>query len=282
MCEKTVKHVECDLHTHSFYSFDGHDSVDDLCRAAIAAGLHAIAITDHCDIDGIHDGYYTPYDAGSARAAIAAAKEKYGAQLQILWGVELGQPYVYPEESRKLLRENPFDFVIGSLHNLVGVPDFYYIDAAKIPERQAFDLFVRALDETERLLLSFDGIDTVAHLTYPLRYFRRAGRSLDLSEAEGALRRVFRRMVERDVALEVNSSGFRHGIGMTLPEAPLVSMYLQEGGKCVTVGSDAHFAADVGNGIAQAIAQLRALGVPELLTFRCGKKCRVPIAEIER
>ena len=55
-------------------------------------------------------------------------------------------------------------------------------------------------------------------------------------------------MVERDVALEVNSSGFRHGIGMTLPEAPLVSMYLQEGGKCVTVGSDAHFAADVGNG----------------------------------
>lgn len=270
--------MECDLHTHSLHSFDGHDSVDALCRAAIAAGLRVIAITDHCDIDGIHDGYYAPYPAEDARMAVDAAREKYGDRLEIIWGVELGQPYVYPEDSRKLLRENPFDFVIGSLHNLVGVPDFYYMDAAKIPARQVLDLFIRALDETERLLLAFDGIDTVAHLTYPLRYFRRAGRTVSLDEAEPALRRVFRCMAEREIALEVNASGFRHGIGMTLPEAPLISMYLQEGGRCVTVGSDAHYAADVGSGIAQTMTMLRELGVPELLTFREGKKCRIPLA----
>ena len=49
-----------DLHTHSRYSFDGDKSpagdIDEMARAAISAGLRGIAITDHCDIDGVLDG----------------------------------------------------------------------------------------------------------------------------------------------------------------------------------------------------------------------------------
>ena len=50
-----------DLHTHSRYSFDGDKTpageIDAMAKAAISAGLRGIAVTDHCDIDGVLDGY---------------------------------------------------------------------------------------------------------------------------------------------------------------------------------------------------------------------------------
>ena len=41
-----------DMHTHSVFSFDGNDSCEELCEGALKRGAKAIAITDHCDIDG--------------------------------------------------------------------------------------------------------------------------------------------------------------------------------------------------------------------------------------
>lgn len=44
----------CDLHTHSTYS-DGTCTPRELCELAVAAGLSAIALTDHNSVDGIPD-----------------------------------------------------------------------------------------------------------------------------------------------------------------------------------------------------------------------------------
>ena len=44
--------LTCDLHVHTSYSKDGESSVEDILRAAEAAGLDAIAITDHDSVDG--------------------------------------------------------------------------------------------------------------------------------------------------------------------------------------------------------------------------------------
>jgi hypothetical protein len=44
--------LTCDLHVHTSYSKDGESSVEEILRAAEAAGLDVIAITDHDSVDG--------------------------------------------------------------------------------------------------------------------------------------------------------------------------------------------------------------------------------------
>ena len=44
--------LTCDLHVHTNHSKDGESSVEDILKAAEAAGLDAIAITDHDSIEG--------------------------------------------------------------------------------------------------------------------------------------------------------------------------------------------------------------------------------------
>ena len=57
---------------HSQYSGDippGEGaSVDALCARAVETGLTTIAVTDHCDIDGIYEGYFPPLDSRACGA----------------------------------------------------------------------------------------------------------------------------------------------------------------------------------------------------------------------
>ena len=86
----------------------------------------------------------------------------------MLFGVELGQAYQYPTQSQALLDRYPYDIVLGSLHNLRGKQDFYYMDYSTLTDGQIADLFDRTLNETMELL-DFDGIHVLTHLTYMRR-----------------------------------------------------------------------------------------------------------------
>ena len=228
-----------DLHTHSLYSFDGKPeaTLDNIAKAAIAAGLSHVAVTDHCDIDCELAGLYQALDRPAAFAAIAAAKEKYRDRIEILIGLELGQANHCPAEARALLNERPYDIVLGSVHNLENERDFYFFEFDKISDDEVHAYFDRVIAE-EMQLCDFEGIHVLTHLTYMDRYMHRAGKALDVAPHKDALSRLLDKIVQKELTLELNTSCLGEDLGMPTPE--ILTLYRSLGGTRVCLGSDGH------------------------------------------
>ena len=269
--------ILADSHAHSQYSFDGPgaSTVDAICAEYIEKGFSVAALTDHYDVDYIEDGLYSPYDVDDARRDYEAAAEKYAGRFDLVWGVELGQAPFRPESARHFVREHGFEFVIGSIHNLDMCPDFYYIGYANMPDEMIRRLYARYV-EALFAVVRFGGIHTLAHVTYPIRYIHRDGRTLDIAEFYDDYRQLFRELIDAGIALEVNTAKVRTGY-VTSPDVDLIELYRDCGGTRVTVGSDGHRPGDFGEDVADTIAKLGALGFKELvIPSHCGTRT-IPI-----
>ena len=229
-----------DLHTHSFYSFDGkpNASPDNIARAAIAAGLTHVAVTDHCDIDCELAGLYRPLDREKCFAELAAAKENYRGQVEILVGIELGQAHHCPADARAVLEQFPYDIVLGSVHNLENERDFAFFDFSKIDDDEAHAYFARVIAEKMQLC-DFEGIQVITHLTYMDRYMHRAGKALDIAPHKESLTRLLDKILQKGLTLELNTSCLDGDLAMPTPE--ILSLYRSLGGTRVCLGSDGHF-----------------------------------------
>lgn len=234
-----------DLHIHTTMSFDGRDHIDAMCESAIKKGLTGIAVTNHLDYDGIKSGIYPPYDPEGDLRQIREAREKFKGQLDIKFGIEIGQANTHTAELKRFIRDAGFEYILSSLHNMPGAIDFYYYNFEKMSERERIYRYEKYLDE---LMLVLDAIpaDTLGHITYPIRYMKRAGADIDINLFEKRFETLFKLMVMKGTALEVNVSDLRTEVNATLPEPCTVELYRACGGKRVAVGSDAHRAEHVG------------------------------------
>lgn len=255
-----------DLHTHSRFSFDGapEATLTCLCETAISKGLNCLAVTDHCDINGEIEGAYAVLDKEAVFDAVSKAKTAYADRLTVLFGVELGQAYQYPREARALLERYPYDIVLGSLHNLRGKQDFYYMDYKALTDGQILDLFDRTLTETAELL-DFDGIHVLTHLTYMHRYVRRAGRDIDFTPFRDKLAALLEKLIRKGVALEINTSALSPERGGVLsPTKEILALYRALGGRLISIGSDAHKPAAIAQHFDTAKQILTDCGFTEL------------------
>lgn len=274
-----MKNAKIDLHCHSMYSFDSEADPDEICLAAIERNIERIAITDHCDIDCIEAGFYSIYDASTAREHILSVKSKYADKLDVLFGVELGGAHVCPDLSAELVRKYKFDFVLGSLHNLKDVPDFSFIDYTEMPMALIIDLMRRNISELcEIARLPF--INSIAHITYPYRYIRACGKQIEFSELYGEFSELFELIIRNGKALEVNTSPYRKNIADTMPEKELMELYFSLGGRIITVGSDAHTPVDLGAGTHEALHTLKSIGFTAISYYKNGERFETPIAEL--
>ena len=250
-----------DYHTHSLYSFDVDKetgaTIEEICEQAVKIGLTGIAITDHYEIASEHDKKLLrdemTFDVKRHREDVMLAKEKYMGKLDVLYGVELGSPSHDPEFAKCFKKENGFEFVIVSSHRIKGMEDFFFIDYGKETSDNLFNYWKRYLQELKDEISLGIG-DTLAHITYPYRYFKRFGRE-DVLDMEHRYKEYFedvlKLLIEKDMALEVNTSGLRQNMGDTLPNGYIVDFYRELGGKKITMGSDAHRKEDIGAGFCE-------------------------------
>ncbi len=258
--------IPFDLHTHCTLSFDGVSSAEEMVRRAVELGVEYYALTDHVDLGGHADpDFDLEATVNGAKEQIPALRLKYEGKTELLYGVELGQAVHEPEKAEALLKENAYDFVIGSIHNIRGYDDFYFLDLTQYDPVELLDIYFRELLETAEQ----GYFDVMAHITYPLRYIvGEYGINVDLSRWSVITDEIFRTLVRNDRGIEINTSGLRQKLGRTMPDAELVRRYRELGGRILTIGSDAHRTEDLGKGIETGISIARDCGFTEIAVFR--------------
>ena len=273
-----------DLHMHSSFSFDGNNSVPELCLRAIELGLSGIAITDHIDIVSTPRLFpeFTPDKlAKTSKCSYAAATDmqsKYAGKLEVFRGIELGQPLHNPQLSEYILHTYDYDFVLGSVHNLRSTDDFYFMqyDCSLQARKWLHEYFDEILD-----MIGWGMFNSLAHLTYPLRYMiGRDKMTIDLSYFNDQTDEIFMHLIKKNIALEINTSGLRQEIGQTLPGEYYLRRYRELGGQYITFGSDAHRLNDLGYGLRQGVELAQRCGFDCLTIFRARKPVLIPFENI--
>lgn len=252
-----------DLHLHSDFSFDGKSSLEDMSRAAEALGLGHIAFCEHADIDYPLKGYEFKFNIPAYVQAVERSRLKH-PQLEIALGIEAG---FMPGAERKMLRflaALPVDYVINSVH-AVGDKDPYFEDyfIGKTRE-QAYS------DYLEAVLASLDvpyEWSSLGHLGYVYRKAPYPAPAIGYLDYPDILDLILGRLIVTGHALEVNTSSVIT-CGQSMPSESIIKRYRQLGGELITLGSDAHSPARVGQSIKTAEEFLRSLGYKHTAVYK--------------
>ncbi len=254
-----------DSHIHTDNSPDGHHSAMFMCETAVSKNLRAVAFTDHCEVDSF---LIDSYDRRVTQSyfEIAKAKSAYRGRLLVLQGIELAQPHYDPALSSKILAGQKYDTVIGSLHNLRGQQDFYYMKSFEGQDIRA--MMHEYIDELIQMT-AWGHFDVLAHITYPFRYFYNvAGIDEDIDNYKTQIDELLKLIAEKDKALEINTGGLRQKLNKTSPELTTVKRFKELGGKLISVGSDAHYAEQIGMDVGTAYEMALEAGFKSVVLFQ--------------
>ena len=243
-----------DLHVHSTNSFDGRGTVAAMCERAVELGLERIAFTEHVDFEPTDIGYGY-YDYERSLRDIAAAREQFGNSLAILNGVEVDYQPAFHQDVVRFLSDKHFDLVIGAAHYV----NHQWVERDYLPGRdmaETYPAYFRAIRAVAvsglfEVLAHFDLCKRLGHVFYG---------PYDPRDFRGVIREALAAMVERDMALEINTSGLRQPPGEPYPPAQVVQWFRELGGRRICLGSDAHEPSQVGFGFERAVAVAEEAG----------------------
>lgn len=261
------------LHTHTHHSPDAKQTVAERVLAANQLGLRFMAITDHVEINRYYPAEYYHaeeteeyfYDGGGVFArstAETAAAQADCAPLRLLLGAEIGQIPQDTEKSALIYNDPRVDLVLGSVHELPCMPDFYFLDYSKLD----IPALVTAYFEEVLRLAQTDCWDVLAHLTYGLRYLPDR-RAYDLTPHRALIDEILQTVIRKNKALEFNGSGLRKPQPYIDPELTILRRYYDLGGRSITISTDAHDTKYLGFGIDLLEDMVRAVGFTELTWF---------------
>jgi histidinol-phosphatase (PHP family) len=257
------------------------------CRAAAARGLKILGLADHAEFLNEDEAYIADnYDGDKIFAEIKRLRKTYEGKLEILFGVEIGYIPGMEAEIEAFCDKYPFDYAIGSVHYVDGALVSRWVREREFAGADFMPYFEMVLAAAQSGLF-----DILGHLDYVRKYLFASG-NYDREKYEGIVGRILDAAVKTGLALEINTSGWRHFAQEPYPGAEIFQRFSKlgkgvtgegvTGGSVtgvtgVTVGSDAHKYFEVGYGQHEARELLRNAGFESLEVFRQRKRCSIPL-----
>ena len=262
-----------DCHVHTAFSTDSEADPAAAIEQAIACGMPLICFTDHHDMD-FPDGEFQ-LDIPAYKREIARLKAIYADRIEVLCGVELGlQPHLAGTgRIEQLAEEGGFDYVIGSIHLVDGIDPYTREDLDMTDE----ELYTRYFEQTLECVQHISGFQSLGHLDYAVRYGYEKDKYYSYEKYRDVLDAILETLIRRDIALEVNTAGYRKGLGFPNPHPDVLWRYRDLGGEKITIGSDAHVPGDVGADFKKTGELLQAIGYRYLTVFHGTEERCLPL-----
>lgn len=261
------------------------ERVEEYVRAAEAAGVDEIGVTDHChrfvefaplfepiykgprgrdpEVAWLKDNLYEPLDRyveALVRAQQRGWPVKIGLEVDWFPGAE--------DVIRSILAPYPWDYVLGSVHFLGDWP----LDVSAgygWPDMDVAGVYAEYFTQLEAAARS--GLyDVLAHPDLVKKFGHRA------DGAEAHYEAVVAAMAEAGVAMEISTAGLRCPARELYP-APAMLELAASRGVAVTFGSDAHDPQTVGQNMDKALTAARQAGITFLSTYEKRQRKLVPL-----
>lgn len=264
-------------HTHTIYSHDGSSSITDLCNFAQSNRLFGFAVTDHCDCEYASDIKMRD-NLNIAFNETEKIKKQFSGNLIISNGIEIGEAIINKSFADSIISSNNYDVVLGSVHAVriesfdmpFSVIDFSSFDDIFI-EKYINQYFTDLYETTKTT-----DFDILSHLTVVLRYIvHKFNRKVDIQKQLPIIEKILLQVIKRNKCLEVNTSGF--SMGYLMPDTDIIKLYKSLGGEKISIGSDAHIAEHLTDGLFDAAAILKSIGFDKLIYYIQRQEIEYPI-----
>lgn len=257
-----------DQHVHSNISHDGISSISEHIEYANKNHLSEITFTEHYDdYKGINTNLKT-LDINKYKKEYL--RQKDDKLLKTNFGIEIGlRPEAYKKISN-MVKNNNFDFIIGSSHITCG-KDMAY-DKSFFEGLTPHQAIVKYLNEVlKNINIYKEEFDVYGHIDYVIRYiiknYGNVMTKIDYQEFRELLDEILLLIIRTNKGIEINTSGIRYGLGTPHPNIEILKRYKELGGKIITIGSDAHKKEDLASNFDVAYDMLESVDFNNVVIY---------------
>ena len=224
-----------DQHVHSEYSQDSNELLENYIKLAIENGQDYFVVTDHLDYDMAITHIDWLADYKKERIHLNELQNKY-PNIRLMEGIEVGYKEHKLTQIYNVLSETKFSLINLSIHDYKEF-DFY---VREIYEKYSIDYLLNLyFDLAIKAVKTFKDFDVFCHFDYAFKSAIKVDPSLKINKYEDKLIELFKEIIKRDKALEINTK-VQEFIKSKDHLLYVLNLYKKLGGKNLTLSSDAH------------------------------------------
>ncbi|MFF2019461.1 histidinol-phosphatase HisJ [Paenibacillus sp. NPDC058177] len=272
--------MHIDYHTHHERCGHAVGKLEEYVKRGIELGLEQMGLSDHLPLIHVDPASYYPEMAMPLSELpryveeCLSLKERYRGIIDLRVGLEADYIEGYEEQIRELLSPYPWDYLIGSVHFLGewDITDFRQVHGWE--GKDPLDVYRKYYDAVRKSALS--GLyDIIGHMDVIKRFGYGPQSPEGRAEVRELERSALQAIAESGIAMELNASGLTKPCAEMFPAEHVLQEALALGIP-LTLGSDAHDPAKLGEGLQEARRLLWETGFRELAVFEGRKRTFVP------
>lgn len=224
-----------DQHIHTSYSFDSTASVDEYYRIASEMGCKYFVSTDHLEFMSVYNNQDWTVDFESLQKDLERLHKQY-PNVTPLKGVEIGYRKDQLDRINKTIEEGNFDLINLSIHDNGDIDYYLTKDFLRHGLDNALKIYFENMIDGLEVM---DDFDVLSHFDYGFKTALLIDKSLKISKYEEYLVKVFKLLIQKKKALEINIK-----VQITINSIEhikyFLTLYKNLGGERLTISTDSH------------------------------------------